>query len=182
MRLALVLAALAALLGLSACGPAKNTLNAGSEGEYVRLGHLKYQVQLSRQLNPADVEDASYLRGLTPAERALAPGQAFFGVWLRVENASGQPRDPAIGFHIADTRGTTYSPLVPDASNPFAYRALSIPPHGQIPNLDSVDYASATQGALILFKVDAASYEDRPLTLSIDDGSVGRTGTVELDV
>jgi hypothetical protein len=178
----LVLALALALLGASGCGAKSDPLNSPTEGNYLRIGHLKYQVQLSRQLNPADVEDADYLQGLAPADRALTPNQAWFAVWLRVENPSAQPRDPAYSFTITDTQGTVYLPSTLDPTNVFAYRATTIPGAGQIPDLGSKAYNSPPQGSLILFKVSVASYDNRPLTLAITDPVSGQVGRVDLDV
>jgi hypothetical protein len=170
------------VVGASGCGVKSNPLRSDTEGNYLRVGHLKYQVQLSRQLNAADPEDSEYLRGLTPADQALAPNQAWFAVWMRVENPSPQPRDPALSFTITDTQGKVYQPIVPDQTNIFAYRATSIPANGQIPDLSSHAYNSPPQGALILFKVNVPSYDNRPLTLAISDPASGQVGRVDLDV
>lgn len=182
LRLSTMLVALALLTGLSACGAHSNPLKADTEGDYLRVGHLKYQVQLTRQLNPADEEDSQYLQGLTPTELHLAPSQAWFGVWMRVENPSPEPRDPALSFTITDTQGNIYRPTVPAPGNPFAYRATTIPGLGLNPDLDSRAYNSPPQGALILFKVSIASYDNRPLTLAIDDPISGQIGRIDLDV
>jgi hypothetical protein len=179
--LAVVLAA-ALAAGASGCGARSNPLRSDTEGDYLRVGHLKYQVQLSRQLNPADVEDAQYLQGLPPADQALAPNQAWFAVWLRVENPSAQPRDPALDFTVTDTQGKSYQPTTPDQTNNFAYRATSIPGNGQLPDLESHAYNSPPQGAVILFKVNVPSYDNRPLTLAISDPVSGQVGRVDLDV
>jgi hypothetical protein len=178
----LVLALAVALLGASGCGASSDPLRSPTEGNYLRIGHLKYQVQLSRQLNPADVEDADYLQGLAPADKALAPTQAWFAVWLRVENPSAQPRDPAYSFTITDTQGTVYQPSTLDPTNVFAYRATTIPGDGQLPDLGSHAYNTPPQGSLILFKVSVASYDNRPLTLAITDPASGQVGRVDLDV
>ena len=65
--------------------------SADSEAIYVNVGQLKYQVQFSRELNPYDTEDASYLEGLSPATAALTPAQAWFGVFMLVLNEHGTP-------------------------------------------------------------------------------------------
>ena len=40
------------------------TLHGATEGTYLDLGGLKYQVQISRLLNPSSIEDRAYLVGL----------------------------------------------------------------------------------------------------------------------
>ena len=88
-RLALVTAALAAV---AAGGCANSDLGlqatAETEGVYLDINGLKYHVQLSRYMNPADVEDREYFVGL-PRGTAQATGdETWFGVWVRVENVS----------------------------------------------------------------------------------------------
>ena len=57
---------------------------ATTEGAYVDVGDLKYQVQISRQLNPADVEDRDYLMGLAGATGSSAADEEWFAVFMRV--------------------------------------------------------------------------------------------------
>ena len=70
-RLAAITAvALAAATSLAACGSGGEEPTAGeTEGIYVNTGDLKYQVQISRQLNAADFEDRDYLTGLPVADQ-----------------------------------------------------------------------------------------------------------------
>ena len=80
--------ALAAVLGLSACGDSHTKVTggtyageSGANAPYLDVGPLVYQAQLSRELNPYDTEDASYLEGLTPAQRALSHSQEWFAAF-----------------------------------------------------------------------------------------------------
>jgi hypothetical protein len=185
-------AALAALvaLALGACGEAHTRVTtgtyAGESGKnapYLNVGPLIYEVQLSRQLNPYDTEDASYLVGLTPAQSRLAPGEEWFGVFMQVYNNSDAPHPVATGVTISDTQGNTYFPVVPDATNAFAYRAGPIPAKSRIPALDTVAANGTTQGALLLYKIKVASLENRPLTLKIvDPRDSAQTASAVLDV
>ncbi len=179
--LALLVAAVLTV-GLAACGQRSTSLHGDTEAVYLDLGSLKYQVQLSRQLNPSDPEDVSYLTGLSPSDARLAPNQSWFAVWMLVENHTGQMQMPSQTFSIVDTQGNTYQPVTPDATNRFVYRPLAIAGHGQIPDPSSAAFSSPTQGAVILFKVTEASYDNRPLVLSIADPTSTRTATVDLDV
>ncbi len=71
--------ALAAATSLAAVRRARRSPTHGeTEGIYVDTGDLKYQVQISRQLNPADFEDRDYLTGLPAADRTLPAGQEWF--------------------------------------------------------------------------------------------------------
>src|SRR6201993_2261028 len=88
----------AAPLLLGACGDSHSKVTtgtyAGESGQnapYLDVGPLVYEVQLSRELNPYDVEDAAYLEGLSPEQRKLAPGQEWFAVFVQVYNNHSQP-------------------------------------------------------------------------------------------
>jgi hypothetical protein len=187
--LLLALAALA-LLVLSGCGDSHTKVAAGTyAGEsganapYLDVGPLAYEVQLSRQLSPFDVEDAAYLQGLTPAQRALTREQEWFAVFMQVYNRSSQGHPAANEVTITDTQGNVYRPVVPDASNSFAYRGGEVPANGRLPIPDSVAAAGATQGALLLYKIQIASLSNRPLTVKIVDPSdAAQTASAELDV
>ena len=86
----LVSVALAAL-ALGACGnKEERTLHGTTEGIYIDVGDLKYQVQISRLLNPNDREDSGYLVDL-PADQQLGPKDNWFAVFMRVENTTWKP-------------------------------------------------------------------------------------------
>lgn len=182
----------AAALALGACGDSHTRVTtgtyAGESGQnapYLDVGPLIYEVQLSRQLNPADTEDASYLAGLSPAERRLAPGEEWFAVFLQVYNESSDAHPAALAdsITISDTQGHVYTPLTPAATNEFAYRAGSVPSRGRIPTLNTVASDGPTQGALLLYKIRLASLDNRPLEVRIvDPGDASQTASAELDV
>jgi len=170
-------------LTLSACGYVANVKRADSEAIYVDVGQLKYQVQFSRQLNPYDTEDASYLQGLQPATAALTPAQAWFGVFMLVLNEHGQPGQAARGYFVTDTAGGVYRPTVFTGENPFAYHSVMVPPYSELPLVGSVAALGPTAGAALLFKVPLTSFDNRPLVLHIVDPANSHTeATVELDV
>ena len=75
-RLATVVALSALALGVGACGNKEDVVtHADTEGIYVDVGPLKYQVQNSRLLNPRAVpEDASFVRGVAGAQTARDEG------------------------------------------------------------------------------------------------------------
>ncbi|HLL93056.1 MAG TPA: hypothetical protein VK252_08965, partial [Solirubrobacteraceae bacterium] len=117
-KLPLVLGALLAALLLAACGDSHTKVSTGTyAGEggknapYLNVGPLIYEVQLSRQLNPYNTEDAAYLEGLTAAERKLEPGQEWFAVFVQVYNNSNQELTDASDFTISDTQENIYTPL-----------------------------------------------------------------------
>src|SRR5215218_9534286 len=95
---------------LSGCGDKESIVKvAETEGVYVDVGGLTYQVQLSRFLNPGDVEDKQYLVGLPEGVPAQLPGdEIWFGVWMRVKNYSDPTLTPTNEFLIKDTEGNEF--------------------------------------------------------------------------
>jgi hypothetical protein len=186
----LALLALLAALALSACGDSHTRVTtgtyageSGAHAPYLNVGPLIYEVQISRQLNPFDSEDASYLAGLTPAERQLTPGQEWFGVFVQVYNNNSVEIPAASNPSVTDTQGNVYTPLIPDQSNAFAYRGGMVPAKGQLPLPDTVAAAGPTQGALLLYKIQIVSLDNRPLKLTIaNPGDPAETASAELDV
>src|ERR1035438_6414495 len=137
-KLALIAGALLAAVALGACGDSHTKVSTGTyAGEsgvnapYLDVGPLSYEVQLSRQLNPTNSEDAAYLQGLSPEQRKLESGQEWFAVFLQVYNHTGQPLQAANAITISDTQENVYSPIIPGETNPFAYRGGEVPAKGQ---------------------------------------------------
>jgi hypothetical protein len=188
-RLAILLTALVATAGLSACGDKKDVVREGeTEGIYVDVGDLKYQVQISRQLNPANVEDKDYLHGVGPFDRTLGPDNVWFAVFIRVENPNqDQVARSASKFELHDTQENVFTPVALGSENIFAYRAATLPKatarsSGLNPLPDSAASEGPTQGALLLFKVPRKTLDNRPLELIIAPPSGGEKGIVTLDV
>ncbi|MEA2297559.1 MAG: hypothetical protein QOF77_495 [Solirubrobacteraceae bacterium] len=183
-RIIILIAIVACAALVAACGgDTTNNRHASNEGVYVDLGHLKYQVELSRQLNPYDGEDSSYLLGLAPADQSLGAADTWFGVFMLAVNKHDQAYPAAHGFYITDTQGITYRPTPVPGANPFAYHGTVIPPHDQLPAQGSAADNGPTQGLVLLFKVPLASFDNRPLVLHITDPSNAKSeATVELDV
>lgn len=190
-RLVLVAVFAIAALGLSACSDNSHTRvttgtyagESGANAPYLNVGPLIYQVQLSRELNPYDTEDASYLAGLTPAQRKLSPGEEWFAVFLQVYNESSIPHPTATNISISDTEENVYTPIVPSQTNEFAYRAGILAPKGRIPELDTVAADGPTQGAMLLFKIKVLSLDNRPIEIKIvDPTDPSKTASAELDV
>jgi len=189
-KLAALALALGAILVISACGDSHTKVTTGTyAGEggvnapYLNVGPLVYEVQLSRELNPYDSEDATYLQGLTAAERKLKPGQEWFGVFVQVYNHTSQTQVAANSMTITDTQGNSYIPLVPSGSNPFIYRAGTVQAKNQIPIPNSIAADGPTQGALLLYKIQIASLDNRPLTIKIvSPSNPSQTASAELDV
>lgn len=189
-KLALVILALSATLLLGACGDSHTKVTTGTyAGEsgvnapYLDVGPLVYEVQLSRELNPYDAEDATYLQGLTPAQRKLAPGEEWFGVFIQVYNHTSQTQTATDSLTITDTQENTYIPVVPGGSNPFSYNGGPVQAKSQIPEPNSIAENGPTQGALLLYKIKVISLDNRPLILKIvDQSDESQTASAELDV
>jgi hypothetical protein len=189
-KLPLAALALLAVLALGACGSSHTRVTTGTyagvggaNAPYLNVGPLVYQVQISRQLNPRDTEDSAYLEGLTPAQLRLLPGQEWFAVFLQVYNHTAGSLPAATNLTITDTQNNTYSPIVPDQSNPFAYRAGVVQAGGQLPVAQSVPSFGPTQGALVLYKLQVASLDNRPFEFKIvDPTNPSLTASAELDV
>jgi hypothetical protein len=189
-KLPVLALAVLAVLVLGACGDSHTRVStgtyAGESGQnapYLDVGPLVYEVQLSRELNPANPEDASYLQGLSPTERTLAPGQEWFGVFVQVYNTTSQALSSASELTISDTQGNTYTPIAPSSINPYAYRPGLVPVKGQLPPPDTTADEGPTQGALLLYKIQTVSLDNRPLEIKIvDPTDPAQTASAELDV
>jgi hypothetical protein len=185
-RRVLILAALMACAVLAAgCGNKLETRTLGAtEGLYLDLDDLKYQVQLSRYLNPNDIEDRTYLSGLQAGTAQPGGDETWFGVFMRVSNANDKAIAPADDFEIVDTQDNVYKPVPLDPKvNPFAYEPNPIPPKSMIPQPDSIASEGVIkQGALLLFKIKTDSLQNRPLELRIKRGGSNVTAVVDLDV
>ena len=174
--------------GLAACGnhPDEDARVQHIEGEgfYLSLGELKYQVQITRQLNPNDVQDRAMLRGVPADEQQLAPDEVWFGVFLQVENESDEPLEPSDDIEIIDTQERVFEPLELEESNVFAYRPEDpIPPGETLPLADTPAYDSPIRGSLLLFKLPGTALDNRPLELKIESTtSPQQTGIIDLDV
>jgi hypothetical protein len=183
--LLLVVAAAAAALALSACGDKQSVPTvAATEGPYINVGSLWYQVQISRQLNPASVEDRGYLIGLSPSERRLKPNETWFAVFMLVFNTSSKtPHQAADQFEIVDTLGNRYGPYNLGLDNVFAYRARNVAQNSPIPLPDSAAGQGPIQGAMLLFKLPYSTLDNRPLVLHVTSPKDSRNvGKIVLDV
>jgi hypothetical protein len=177
-RLPAALLALVAALAVAlaaGCGSSDESLSV-KEGEPVTLGDLQYNVQITRYLNPADVEDKAYLAGAPPL-----PAQDYYlGVFMQVKNEGDSVQKLPQDFTVADTEGKVVhaSPL----TNDFALQLGSkVDANGQAPAVDTAADTGPIQGSMVLFLVTEASIEDRPLILQIPSAS-GAPGEVELDL
>jgi hypothetical protein len=181
---------LACATALASCGDSHTRVStgtyageSGAQAPYLDVGSLIYEVQLSRQLNPLDTEDAAYLQGLAPLQSTLGSREEWFAVFVQVYNNSSQPQPPSRSLTISDTQGNVYAPFEPNGTNPFAYRPEPVPAKGRLPLPDSTAAAAPTQGTMLLYKIKIASLGDRPLTITIvDPTDSSQRASAELDV
>ena len=181
----LLLLALAAtsIVALGGCGNKVEVRTLGeTEGIYVDVGELRYQVQLSRIINPHSQEDRHYLEGL-PAGTALPErDEAWFGVWMRVQNTTSEKRLAAAEeFEIVDTQENTFMPI--EVKNPFSYEAQELAPNTVVPSSNSPAGEGVIQGSLILFKLTTEAIANRPLEFKIQSPALpDDIGIVDLDI
>jgi hypothetical protein len=179
-----------AVIALGACGESHSRVTTGTyAGEsgagapYLDVGPLVYEVQLSRQLNPFDTEDAAYLQGLSASQRVLTSRQEWLAVFLQVYNHTSAALQAASSLTVTDTQGNRYTPVLPEQANQFAYRAGAVPGDGRLPEANSIAAAGPTQGALVLYKIQNVSLDNRPLKITIvDPTDASQTASAELDV
>jgi hypothetical protein len=182
-KLALLVCMLTGLLGLVGCENTREN-NAGREGLPESVGHLEYNVYITRELNLQDVEDKGYYDG-----PEAPPGFALYGVWLTVCNPSSEVATPhwtaSSRFTIESTQGEKFHPLALPPDNVFAYRAHPLKHGACIPEPGSLAAAGPTNGALLIFKLPLDALENRPLDLIIESPPLeeGRDeGRIELDI
>jgi hypothetical protein len=192
-RIPAVLLSLAFALTLAACGeeeqPAQrnesfqsvNAQVAETEGIYLDVDGLKYQVQISRQLNPGLIDDRDYLQGLSEEDRSLSKDEEWFGVWLMAENVEEEALPNATDFEIRDTQENVYRPMQFGPDNVFAYRGTRVEGGERYPNPNSPAGERQPYGSLLLFKLRRFSLDNRPLELTIT-GPEGQQAIVNLDV
>jgi len=189
-KLPLALPAVLAVLAVSACGDGHTRVTtgtyageSGANAPYLSVGPLEYEVQLSRQLNPYNSEDARYLQGLTPEQLKLEPGQEWFAVFMQVYNNKHEPYTASNSFTITDTQGNSYSPIVPGETNPFAYRGGTVPANSQLPAPGTTAADDPAQGLVLLYKIQVVSLDNRPLELKIvSPENPSESASAELDV
>ena len=192
-RIPAVLLSLAIALTLAACGEDEqpeqrnesfqsvNAQVAETEGIYLDIEGLKYQVQISRLLNPGLISDRDYLQGLSADDRNLSKDEEWFGVWMMAENVEDEALPNATDFEIRDTQENVYRPVQIGPGNVFAYRGATVDARERYPHPDSPAGERQPYGGLVLFKLRRFSLDNRPLELTIT-GRQGQQAIVNLDV
>jgi hypothetical protein len=176
---ALVAVALAATLTLTACG-ADEKKESGVEGEFIRVGEdVDLQVQLTRLVNPQQRPDDAFVRGQPP----LPAGEAFLGVFMKIENDGDKPYTPPRDMKVVDTQGNEYLPLDTVQSSFGLDFGTAIPAGDVVPPPGSPASFSPTSGALVLFRITEESATDNlPLVLEIPVEGQKEPARITLDV
>ena len=164
------------LLALSACGDSHTRVTtgtyageSGANAPYLNVGPLIYEVQLSRELNPYNNEDAAYLEGLDASQRASSnPARSGSRSSCRSTTTTQRALPPRQRSRSATRRKTSTRPIVPSETNLFAYRAGLVPPKARSRRPARSPRRSGSQGELLLYKIadrlarqPAARAEDR---------------------
>ena len=155
---------------LAACGRPDQVLEGETEGIYVDLSELQYQVQLSRQLNPAAADDRPFLRGVPAEHEGLELGEVWFAIFLRATNPSQQPQPTATEFTVVDSQHKEFHPIPLGPENMYAWplrEPVLVPPGGNFPPVGSPADEAPAGGALLLFKISIGSLQNRPFELII---------------
>ena len=184
MRRLVVLAVALFALSAAGCGKESTAIVADTEGLYLNINGLKYQIEMSRYMNANDVEDSEYLIGLPESTPQPSADETWFGVWVRVENDSDETRQAANTWEIHDTQDNVYRPIPLDTNiNPFAFeKGKDVPAMTVLPLSSSAAGQGPIQGSLLLFKLKNDSLQNRPLELKFSNGGDSTVGTYDLDV
>jgi hypothetical protein len=178
---------LALAAGLAACGHKEahpTVADANNNGGYVDAGPVTYQLQISRTLNPYNIEDSQYVKGVPPGYPPPTATQQWYGVFLWAKNQTSKPQTTTDKFVIEDTQQNKYYPIPLNTNeNPYAWTSMTLQPLGTEPAPGSTAYFGPTQGGLVLFKINDSAYDNRPLTLYIL-GPAGqkRLASISLDL
>jgi len=184
-RLVVLTVVLFALVA-AGCGndDAKTRTSGETEGLYTQVGGLTYQIQMSRYMNPSDVEDREYLKGLPGSTAQPSGDEIWFGVWVRVQNEGDKALPSADTWEIRDTQDNIFRPVPIDTNvNVFAFQpGIEVPPNTILPLVNSASGQGPIQGSLLLFKVKTDALQNRPLELLFSNGQQGQQGRYDLDV
>jgi hypothetical protein len=177
-RLFALVAVVVLAFSISGCDKQVETLEA-KEGGRVYIDHLFYQVQMSRILNNKDTEDSYYVIG----QPTPAPGDTYFGVFMRVDNENFEHRVLPIGtdkMKIITASGDEFEPLTVKGAG-WGYEPAPIGKGAMLPIPNTPAFVGPIRGGLILFRIPQADLDNRPLKLEIESTD-GKKGEIVLDV
>lgn len=156
----LVLALVGFAAASSGCGEESHA--EAKEGEPLELGDVEYSIQITRELNRFSPEDAAYLAG---APRLL-PNQEYLGVFMQITNNGDEATVVPDPFKIIDTRGRVYDQV--PLENEWALEpGAPVLPGETVPGPETVAMNGTIEGSMILFAIDEAANENRPLVLEV---------------
>jgi hypothetical protein len=152
------------------------------EGEPLELGDLHLTVQLTRFLNPNDIEDAQYLEDQPPPPA----GEAYLAVFMEMENEGDEElmAPTAEQIEVEDTTGETFHPV--ESETVFALDlGAAIPPDEALPADDTAAAEGPVQGSIVIFHIPTTAEQNRPLEMHLKatgEEGADEEGTVELDL
>lgn len=178
-KLATLLTISAVAATASGCAKQVKRIESENEGTRIYLDGAFYQIQISRLLNPKDVEDSFYLKG----QPTQAKGDSYFGVFLYVTNEDQDRRVLPIAaekMKIVSASGDEFEPV--EVKTPgWGYEPSPIGKGAMLPVPNTPAFVGPIRGGLVLFRIPNADLDDRPLELEIKALN-DKTGTIRLDV
>jgi hypothetical protein len=176
LTLAACILAVAAPLGLAACGDEEPGVDEPArEGLALELDGITYNVFITRQLNPRVPPDDAYVTDEAPA------GETLYGVFIQVCNHSNEAHQTVENFIVKDNQGNEFEPEELPEDNHFAYSPRTLDPDECIPEAGSVAQLGPSAGTMLLFQFPLENTENRPLELELE-GESGEGLTFELDI
>jgi hypothetical protein len=176
LTVAACLLAVAAPLGLAACGEEHPGVDEPArEGLALELDGITYNVFITRQLNPRVPPDGAYVTDEAP------PGEALYGIFIQVCNHTDEAHETVSDFVVKDNQENEFEPEELPVDNHFAYSPRTLDPDECIPEAGSVAQLGPSAGSMLLFEFPLETTENRPLELEMEAES-GETLTFELDI
>jgi hypothetical protein len=176
LTLAACLLAVAAALGLAACGDEEPGVDEPArEGLALELDGVTYNVFITRQLNPRVPPDGAYVTDDPP------PGETLYGVFMQACNHSDEAHETVSDFVVKDSQENEFEPEELPTDNAFAYSPRTLDPDECIPEAGSVAQLGPSAGSMLLFQLPLENTENRPLELEMEAES-GESLTFELDI
>lgn len=170
---------LAVALLVAGCGDGPPPARNAPDGTDVTQKGVDYAVQTSRELNPHDADDRTFLGGRTKG--LDRPGMTLVGVFLQARNDASSPRRAVAAPQLVTAFGETFEPLPLPPADAFAYRGRRLAPGDVIPGPQSVATESPENGAIIVYRVPTGVFvSNRPFTIRF--GADDRAVSVQLDL
>ena len=104
-------------------------------------------------------------------------------MFMQVYNHTSVPLPAATNLTITDTQNNVYTPIVPDADQRIRLPRRPGPGQGRTPAAGVGRRLGRHRGAVLLYKIQVVSLDNRPLELKIvDPNDASQTASAELDV